>query len=323
MTTGVETTRTHDFVQWKELITQNFSGIRVSSPSPGFTAEARHVHLGEVEIFDMLTDAHTVGHPDAPSVGPVSSAGGEGRTSPMCKLSLQLVGTCLLTQDGRDCELRPGDLALYTGERPYTLDFPERQRSLVVFFPRSYIHLRDDEINGVTATPISADEGLGKFAVPLFRQLAHNLDELSGKHGQAFIRSSLDILVTVLADHAQRAGRGDGFTAPTKTFQRAVRYIDVHLADPELSPLVVARELYVSVRSLHAHFADQQLTVASYIRSQRLSAIRSDLADPLLRGDTVQSISARHGLFDASHVSKAFRSEYGESPRAYRTRLCR
>ncbi|MEJ6548867.1 MULTISPECIES: helix-turn-helix domain-containing protein [unclassified Corynebacterium] len=310
-------------MQWTELITRNFSGIRVSSPSPGFTAEARHVHLGEVELFDMLTDAHTVGHPDVQSVGPVSPAGGEGRSTPMCKLSLQLAGTCLLTQDGRDCELHPGDLALYTGERPYTLDFPERQRSLVVFFPRSFIHLRDDEIDGVTATPISADEGLGKFAVPLFRQLAHNLDELSGAYGQAFIRSSLDILVTVLADHAQRQGGGDGFTAPTKIFQRAVKYIDSHLADPELSPVAVARELYVSVRSLHAHFADQRLTVASYIRSQRLSAIRSDLADPQLRGDTVQAISARHGLFDASHVSKAFRSEYGESPRAYRTRLCR
>lgn len=324
MTTGVETTRSHDFMQWTELITRNFSGIRVSSPSPGFTAQARHLHLGDVELFDMLTDAHTVGHPDITAVGPVHPPGGEGRGGPMCKLSLQLEGRCLLSQDGRACELRPGDLALYTGEREYHLEFPERQRSLVVFFPRSYIQLRDDEIETVTATLISHDDGLGKVAVPLFRQLAGNLDELRGVHGQSLVRSSLDVLVTVLADHAQRGGSNTtGHATPSAVFRRAVNFIDANLADPELSPGTVARELYVSVRSLHTHFAEQQLTVASYIRSRRLSAIHSDLADPQLRGETVQAISARHGLFDASHVSKAFRSEYGESPRAYRTRLHR
>ncbi|MCJ7858452.1 helix-turn-helix domain-containing protein [Corynebacterium kalidii] len=325
--TTVETTTTHDFAQWTEVITRTFRGIRVSGPSADFTAEARHVHLGDVELFDMHTGPHTVGHPDVGAVVAGRPAGGEGRGVPMCKLSLQMEGSCLLSQDSRSCELRPGDLALYTGERAYSLEFPQRQRSLVVFFPRSYIHLRDDELAAITATAVSGDVGLGKVAVPLFRQLAGNLDELRGTHGQSLIRSSLDVLVTVLADHAQRTRHGDGpaagEVAQSEVFRRAVGYIDSHLADPDLSPGSVARELYVSVRSLHAHFAEQHLTVASYIRSRRLSAIHSDLADPQLSGETVQSISARHGLFDASHVSKAFRSEYGESPRAYRSRLHR
>nr|WP_304503894.1 helix-turn-helix domain-containing protein [Corynebacterium lemuris] len=288
------------------MVADSFTNVEATFPAPDFTATARFQRVGDVELYDMETDPHTVIHSDRGN-----------RT--MCKFSLQLKGVATLVQDDRTCEMKPGDFALYTGERPYHLVFKEPQRSLVVYFPRNFLHLRDDQIDRITATPISRHEGLGKVAVPLFEQLARNLNELQGPHAQALVRASLDLLVTVVADHIERIGRDS--TDSSLLFRQAVKYIEEHSGDPLLSPSTIARALYVSVRSLHTHFSDQGMTVATYIRSCRLRAIHGDLANPQFREETVQSISARHGLIDASYVSKAFRSEYGESPRDYRSRI--
>lgn len=152
----------------------------------------------------------------------------------------------------------------------------------------------------------------------MFRNLAENMDLLRGPHASKLVRSALDMLVSVLsAEVVEPAGAHAG----DLLVQQATAYIADHLADPELSPGSIARALYVSVRQLHSRFAAQHLTVAAHIRAVRLAAIRAELADPAHRDDTVHTISARHGLTDPAHVSKAFKAEYGESPTAYRRRV--
>ncbi|QGU05987.1 Transcriptional activator NphR [Corynebacterium occultum] len=302
--------KTYNFTEWRRMVSGSFGDVRAVSPAPDFRGRATHRSVGEVELYDMDSDAHTVIH--AENTDP------DLRNS-RCKLSLQLEGTATLLQDGRSCEMQPGDLALYTADRPYSLVFREPQRSLVVYFPRAFLHLRDDQLAQMTATPISRDEGLGKVAVPLFEQLAHNLDELQGEQAQPLLRTSLDLLVTVLSDQIQRLGQDS--PGSSMLFRQATAYINDHLYDPGLSPSSIADALYVSVRSLHTHFAAMGTTVASFIRTCRLTAIHADLADPALQALPVHVISARHGLHDASHVSKTFRAEYGESPRAFRSRI--
>lgn len=152
----------------------------------------------------------------------------------------------------------------------------------------------------------------------MFRNLAENMDLLRGPHASKLVRSALDMLVSVLsAEVVEPAGAHAG----DLLVQQATAYIADHLADPELSPGSIARALYVSVRQLHSRFAAQHLTVAAHIRAVRLAAIRAELVDPAHRDDTVHTISARHGLTDPAHVSKAFKAEYGESPTAYRRRV--
>ncbi|MGP6174241.1 AraC-like ligand-binding domain-containing protein [Corynebacterium sp. A21] len=305
----MESGQAYNFTEWRRLVSASFSNVRAVYPAPNFRGMARHQQLGEVELFDMDSDAHTVIHSE--NILPDSQAS-------RCKLSLQLAGTATLLQDGRSCEMNPGDLALYTVERPYSLVFKEPQRSLVVYFPRRFLHLRDDQLDLVTAIPVSRYEGLGKVAVPLFEQLAGNLDELQGQHAESLMQTSFDLLVTVLADHIQRMGKESAEASPL--FRQASNYIEINLDDPDLSPSSIADALYVSVRSLHTHFSAMGTTVSTYIRTCRLTAIHADLANPTMKDVPVHVISTRHGLLDASHVSKAFRAEYGESPRSFRAR---
>ncbi|MGI5460811.1 helix-turn-helix domain-containing protein [Streptomyces sp. CA-249302] len=94
---------------------------------------------------------------------------------------------------------------------------------------------------------------------------------------------------------------------------------DSRLTEPDLSPSTLARELNVSVRTLHRAFAATEETVAGYIRRSRLERARLEL----LNSPLPPSISelAAHGQFaDSSHFIRAFKSQYGETPAEFARR---
>jgi AraC-like DNA-binding protein len=94
----------------------------------------------------------------------------------------------------------------------------------------------------------------------------------------------------------------------------AMKIADTRLADPDLSPTTLARELNVSVRTLYRAFAraDEE-SVAGYIRRRRLERARLELAAPLGRPD-VSAVAARWQFTDSSHFIRAFKRRYGETP---------
>ena len=89
--------------------------------------------------------------------------------------------------------------------------------------------------------------------------------------------------------------------------------MEARLADPDLSPSTLARELHVSVRTLHRAFTTAGESVSAYIRRSRLEQARRELAAPLVRPD-VSEIAARWQFADSSHFIRAFKQRYGETP---------
>jgi len=305
--TGTTPIPDQDFWSWSQLVQENFPNIELTTPDrEAFRAGQHHVSLGEVQLFDMCTGPHTVTQREV-----LTSSGQQN----LCKLSLQFSGTTHLTQDGRSCALHPGDLALYVAHRPYTLHYTAEQRSLIIQFPQELLHLVQNQVSQVTAVPINSDAGLGKVAVPLFEQLALNLHILQGPHALRLVRSALEMLVTVLLEAAKKQ---NDLHDDNPLFQQAVAFINDHLSDPDLGPQTIADYFYVSFRQLHSKFAEEDQTISSYIRNERIRRIREALANPTYRDETVQSISSRFGLTDASHVSKLFKQTYGQTPSGYR-----
>lgn len=88
---------------------------------------------------------------------------------------------------------------------------------------------------------------------------------------------------------------------------------DSRLADPDLSPAMLAREFNVSVRTLYRAFAMAEESVAGYIRRQRLEQARRELAASPGRPD-VAEVAARWQFADSSHFIRAFKRQYGETP---------
>ncbi|WP_328441572.1 helix-turn-helix domain-containing protein [Streptomyces sp. NBC_00444] len=91
---------------------------------------------------------------------------------------------------------------------------------------------------------------------------------------------------------------------------------DSHLAHPELSPTMLARELNVSVRTLQRAFATVGESVIAYIRHRRLEEARLALTSPPGRW-SISELAAHWHFADSSHFIRAFKKHYGQTPAEY------
>ncbi len=103
-------------------------------------------------------------------------------------------------------------------------------------------------------------------------------------------------------------------------FERARLYIETHLGDFDLTPDRIAQQLRISRSALYRAF-ESVGGVAGYILRKRLRAAHAELVASTDR--QVQEIAYRHGFKLASDFTRAFRREFGVSPREMRERVRR
>lgn len=136
----------------------------------------------------------------------------------------------------------------------------------------------------------------------------------AGSLSPAGARAARDALIEltrgVLRQHISGAGPSQAALALARS---AMQIADTRLDDPALSPSSLARDLHVSVRTLHRSFAAAGEPVAAYIRRSRLERARAELGVPARRHD-ISAVAARWCFSDSSHFTRAFRTQYGETP---------
>jgi AraC-like DNA-binding protein len=163
---------------------------------------------------------------------------------------------------------------------------------------------------------IAGDRGVAALVSSFARELADRLDDDDAPGGSRLGTAVLDLVTAGLAG---RLGRADDIPPDTRRralLTRVHAFIEERLADPELSPGMIADAHHISVRYLYRLFEDRG--VAAWIRHRRLERCRHDLLDPALARLPLSVIAARHGLRSAPHFNRAFRSAYGVPPGEYR-----
>jgi AraC-like DNA-binding protein len=127
-------------------------------------------------------------------------------------------------------------------------------------------------------------------------------------------------LLALPHDEVARLDREDEVAADTvqDALRRRVHaFIEQRLADPALSPAVIADAHHVSVRYLYKLFEGRHRGVAGWIRSRRLERSRRDLLDPALAARPVSAIAARWGW--STRPSSAASSGRPTAPRRWST----
>jgi AraC-like DNA-binding protein len=304
----LQTSVTASFDHWKHLVAQSFVPLAAETDdADAFRGQMRSRVLDRMCIVEVSATSHQVHRT------PALLARSDQR---YFKLNLQLEGTGLLIQDNREALLRPGDLAIYDTNRPYTLAFEEQARMMVVMFPHDCLSLPPEYVGQLSAVRMAAGSGLTGIVGPFISQLAANLEVLSGPSGSRLATNALDLVSTML--HSELDMAPDRMK-PQALLATSVReYIEANLADPQLSPATIAAAHFISTRHLHNVFHESGATVASWIRSQRLEHARRDLRDPLHSGKPVGAVAARWGFVDAAHFSRTFRDAFGQSPSDWR-----
>lgn len=295
------------FEYWRTAVTDTFVPLRTETTRPDrFEGRMRGRELGALRVTEVAATPHVVRR-----TGALIARSDPGHY----KIGVQLNGYCLLTQDGREAALVPGDFTIYDTTRPYTLAFDDSYRQLVLMVPRRLLRLPEDAIAGITATRISGRQGVGAMLSAFLFQLAEQLDDLDDRGGVRLGDNIADLLVTLFAERLDLAAPASHRRA---LLLRVRAYIERHLDDPDLSPDDIAAAHYVSSRHLYNLFREEGTTVSSWIRERRLEHCRRDLRDPLQRHRPVSAIAARWGFVDAAHFSRLFKAAYGASPREYR-----
>jgi AraC-like DNA-binding protein len=237
------------------------------------------------------------------------------------KIDVQVQGSTVFAQGGREVALRPGDFTLVDLSRPSRVgNTGDGQEIVAVQFPPAALRLRDGDLARLTALRMPGRDGLGAAIGALARHLARRLDDRSATDDALLSAALMDLLIVGFAERLDRVE-----AVPSATRRRALlanvrAFIDRRLADPRLSPAAIAAAHHVSPRLLYNLFEEQGTSVGRWIRERRLERCRRDLLDPALGHVPASAIAMGWGFADAAHFSRVFRARYGLPPGEYRRR---
>ncbi len=143
---------------------------------------------------------------------------------------------------------------------------------------------------------------------------------LADELGEAVLRN-LCGLVTLACGAANESAEGghDAFRSAQLTAVK--RHVDLHLADPGLTPASAAATLGISPRQLHRLFEPSGSTFARYVLRQRLLRCRDTIAGATGTGRSVVDIAFGWGFNSMATFYRAFVAEFGSSPAVLRAAL--
>lgn len=293
---------------WRAFISETFVELDCNGMSAGdFFGELRARSVGELGISAITTDAYDVFRTDKS----IASSNTDDFL-----VSVQTKGSSIIRQLGREAVLNPGDFTVYDSAVPYHLHFANRLSQIVVQIPRERLKEYFSVPEALTAVPIKGGSGIAQittnFAKSAFNQ-SLTLDDMTQDQ---VARTFLELLATSIRESTDAPERQP--MNRTTQLIRIKHFISERLKDPSLSPKIIAAAHSITVRYLQMLFEDEGVSPAKYIWDQRLDKARLDLANPRLKHKTVTQICFTWAFSDTAHFSRAFKSKFRLSPRAYR-----
>jgi AraC-like DNA-binding protein len=229
-------------------------------------------------------------------------------------VSIQTQGRGVVTQDGRDAVLGPGDFALYDSTRPYTLTFDGPFQQYVLMLPGPTLRTAVRETQRLTATAVGGDRGAGHLMINMIGTLAADIDTLAPESAAAVADSVTHILVAGLS--ALPAARNRVPSQRTAFHREQVRaYVRANLRDPQLGVAYIAQALRLSPSTLHRVWSGEACSLSDWIWALRLDGARRELCQHALSTRSVSEIAYSWGFNDAAHFSRAFKARFGCPPR--------
>jgi AraC-like DNA-binding protein len=320
----IVTMRTEDlpaedrFEWWFEQVSKDTAPTVVSSPHAGdFRAAVTLADLGPVRLT-VLT------YPETRSV---RTAALIRRSDPERHgLFLTTQSALWISQRDRCTRVGTGDLSLFDTSQPYdfqALPGADPGKALMLHFPKTALPVRPERLQCLLAGRLPTDTGMNAIFARYLISVASALEqgEVSEPETGRLGEVALDLATAVLA---ARVGAQDRLPPETRQqilVSRIEAFIERNLGDPGLTPAVIAAHHHVSLGHLHRIFQPRELTVAAWIRHQRLECCRADLTDPRLRGMPVHAIGARWGFRSPTDFSRAFRAAHGIPPGDYRRQM--
>lgn len=232
-------------------------------------------------------------------------------------LAVLLGGQAQLVTEDLVEELSPGDIAYGPTGEAAALRLETRCRLMFVRAPRVALDHRLIAPFSMRVGWLDGAKGGAHILSALLRATADTLEDLTVDQLRPVELSLTEFLAICLVERGAASGDLGGGTSNAH-LQRLCQTIETLLPDPGLSLRRVADEEGVSSRYVQKLFASADETFSHYLRTRRLERCRIDLSSPQHAKLSISEICFRWGFNGSAHFSRAFRDQYGMSPREFR-----
>jgi acetamidase/formamidase/AraC-like DNA-binding protein len=233
-------------------------------------------------------------------------------------LLLLLRGQGSVTCHDKTAGLAEGDVIYGSDITIARLSFRSDHRCIVARVPRSLLNLHLRAQLPKEIQHLSGATGTGRILSGLLGTVADTAGELTADQLRPIEMALPEIVLMSLLDNAPTRALGGAAGARAALLQRIFQTIEMRLSDANLNIQHVANEHGVSRRYLQKLFETIESSFGQYLKLRRLERCRLDLISPLHAQKSITEILFQWGFNDSASFSRAFREQYGMSPREYR-----
>lgn len=214
--------------------------------------------------------------------------------------------------------LNDGDMICARAESAVSLRFPSDHRLLLIQIPASALDQRLKTTLPDAPRRLAADGGPARMLSGMMRSLAGMDMEVGDEELRPIELALPEFLLAALLNDAPPRALGGAAGMRAALLERIFQTIEMRLSDPNLNYQQVASEHGISPRYLQKLFESIDDSFGHYVKTRRLERCRLDLRSPLHAQKSISDILFQWGFNDSASFSRAFREQYGVSPREYR-----
>jgi AraC-like DNA-binding protein len=231
-------------------------------------------------------------------------------------LAALLEGSATLSDGQSEAVIEPGDIVFGPTGMAASLKLKTRFRLLFLTAPRVSLDHRLIAPRSLRIGHLPAASGLSHIFSSLLRGVADTLEDLTSDQLRPVELAVTEFLVASLATETAAPRTADA--TRLAHLHKVRQTIETLLPEPDLTLGRVAEAEGVSPRYLQKLFAGAGESFTHYLRLRRLERCRLDLLSPRYADSSISNICFRWGFNGSAHFSRAFRQQYGVSPREFR-----
>ncbi|OJW73649.1 MAG: AraC family transcriptional regulator [Sphingomonadales bacterium 63-6] len=233
-------------------------------------------------------------------------------------LAVLLDGICLARSGTETITFNDGDMICGRGETPVSLQFTSDHRMLLLKIPAKSLDQRLKAPLPEQPRRLSSDGGPGRVLSSMLRSVADMTSDVPDDGLRPVELALPEFLLAALLSDAPPRALGGAAGMRAALLERIFQTIEMRLSDPNLNYQQVASEHGISPRYLQKLFESIDDSFGHYVKVRRLERCRLDLRSPLHTQKSISDILFQWGFNDSASFSRAFREQYGVSPREYR-----
>ncbi|MDP1627590.1 acetamidase/formamidase family protein [Parvibaculum sp.] len=233
-------------------------------------------------------------------------------------LTSLLEGHLTFHDGGNDIKATAGDIVYGAVGSHTTLTLETNCRVIIVYIPRFAFQPRLMTPLPTKVIHLSGRAGIGHVLAGFLSSVAEALEDLSIDQLRPIEMALPEFLMAGIFRQADTRALGGAAGVRAALLHRVCQTIEAQLGDPDLSLANIAEAHGISPRYVQKLFESVGQSFIRYIRYRRLERCRYDLESPIHGQLSISDICFRWGFNDAAHFSRAFRDQYGVSPREYR-----